>query len=143
MLAYRDEALVEIEADCDRQKKIGKALEAKVEIWLHDIPLPGDLSSTLAEIINVSSVEVKHVSLDDFVSQFPELGGEKIESGAALSKVIALQASGTKCNRCWRYTDDTSSYGNWENVCTRCQSALREMGIEPPQSVEPIVEANQ
>ena len=28
---------------------------------------------------------------------------------------------------------EVSSYGIWENVCTRCQSALHEMGIAPPQ----------
>jgi hypothetical protein len=34
---------------------------------------------------------------------------------------------------------EVSSYGTWENVCTRCQNALTEMGIEPPQpeSLEP------
>ena len=29
---------------------------------------------------------------------------------------------------------EVSNYGIWENVCTRCQSALKEMGIAPPQS---------
>ena len=38
---------------------------------------------------------------------------------------------------------EVSNYGIWENVCTRCQSALREMGIAPPQSVETEAEANQ
>jgi hypothetical protein len=26
---------------------------------------------------------------------------------------------------------EVGPYGIWQNVCTRCQSALREMGIEP------------
>jgi hypothetical protein len=34
-----------------------------------------------------------------------------------------------------------SNYGIWENVCDRCQGALREMGIEPPQGVEATQEA--
>ena len=29
---------------------------------------------------------------------------------------------------------EVSNYGIWENVCTRCQSALKEMGIAPPQT---------
>jgi isoleucyl-tRNA synthetase len=66
---------------------------------------------TLEEILNVSEVEV-------------------IEGRRA---VLVSRASGTKCNRCWRYTNDTSNYGIWQNVCTRCQSALTEMGIHPPQ----------
>jgi ribosomal protein L37AE/L43A len=48
--------------------------------------------------------------------------------------VEAVIAPGTKCNRCWRYTHDTSNYGIWKDVCARCQSALREMGIDPPQA---------
>ena len=34
-----------------------------------------------------------------------------------------------------------SAYGIWENVCDRCQSALREMGIAPPQADAPSAEA--
>ena len=42
-------------------------------------------------------------------------------------------ASGAKCARCWNFMPEVSNYGIWENVCTRCQSALKEMGIAPPQ----------
>ncbi len=31
---------------------------------------------------------------------------------------------------------EVSNYGIWENVCTRCQSALREMKIAPPEPEE-------
>jgi isoleucyl-tRNA synthetase len=48
---------------------------------------------------------------------------------------IAFPASGTKCNRCWRFTEDTDDYGIWQNVCARCRGALAEMGIQPPQPV--------
>jgi hypothetical protein len=27
---------------------------------------------------------------------------------------------------------EVSKYGIWENVCTRCRGALKEMGIDPP-----------
>jgi len=29
---------------------------------------------------------------------------------------------------------EVSNYGIWHDVCNRCQSALREMGIAPPQT---------
>jgi hypothetical protein len=32
---------------------------------------------------------------------------------------------------------EVSAYGIWQNVCTRCQNALNEMGIDPPQPEEP------
>jgi hypothetical protein len=28
---------------------------------------------------------------------------------------------------------EVSNYGVWEEICTRCQNALHEMGIAPPQ----------
>jgi hypothetical protein len=51
--------------------------------------------------------------------------------GPAL-QVTALAASGSKCARCWNFMPEVSAYGIWQNVCTRCQGALAEMGIEPP-----------
>jgi isoleucyl-tRNA synthetase len=42
-------------------------------------------------------------------------------------------ATGHKCARCWNFMPEVSDYGIWQNVCTRCQSALKEMGIAPPQ----------
>jgi hypothetical protein len=29
---------------------------------------------------------------------------------------------------------EVSNYGIWQNVCTRCHSALKEMGIAPPEA---------
>ena len=31
---------------------------------------------------------------------------------------------------------EVSDYGIWHNVCTRCQDALKEMGIEPTKPPE-------
>jgi isoleucyl-tRNA synthetase len=55
--------------------------------------------------------------------------------GDALT-VKALPASGSKCARCWNFMPEVSNYGIWQNVCTRCQHALREMNIAPPQAGE-------
>jgi isoleucyl-tRNA synthetase len=66
----------------------------------------------LKEILNVSKVTV----IEDLSNS-----------------VIALPATGSKCARCWNFMPEISSYGIWENVCTRCQGALKEMGIDPPQ----------
>ena len=43
-----------------------------------------------------------------------------------------MPASGHKCARCWNFMPEVSDYGIWQNVCTRCQAALKEMGIDPP-----------
>ena len=75
----------------------------------------------MKEIINVSAVRV--------VESTPDV----------LLAVTALPASGHKCARCWNFMPEVSNYGIWQNVCTRCQGALTEMGvdpIDPPQQEE-------
>jgi isoleucyl-tRNA synthetase len=112
IFAVRDEALRVLEEE-RQAKRIGKGLEAEIEI-----SAPGELlallqrhASGLKEIINVSAVRV-------------------VQGPALAAK--ALPASGHKCARCWNFMPEVSKYGVWENVCTRCHGALREMGIDPP-----------
>jgi isoleucyl-tRNA synthetase len=112
LLAIRDEVLGAIEIE-RKQGNIGKGLEAHIQIQVmstEKLFLDQFSKETLEEILNVSEVEV-------------------IEGRRA---VLASRASGTKCNRCWRYTNDTSNYGIWQNICNRCSDALIEMKIDPP-----------
>jgi isoleucyl-tRNA synthetase len=123
LFAVRDEVFAEIELQ-RKQGNIGKGLDAKVEILANaeDVAFLNSYSKdALAEFFNVSAVDIHGAR------------GVNEDGTPARPVAAASVATGTKCNRCWRYTDDTSSYGIWQNVCTRCQSALREMGIEPPQ----------
>jgi isoleucyl-tRNA synthetase len=112
IFAVRDEAMRVLE-EARQEKRIGKGLEAEIEI-----AASGDLfkllqrhAAGLKEIINVSAVRV-------------------VEGSGPAAK--ALPASGHKCARCWNFMPEVSDYGIWKNVCTRCQQALREMGIDPP-----------
>ena len=116
IFGLRDAAMLKLE-EARQEKRIGKGLEAELEIRVQ-----GDLylllsryASDLKEILNVSKVTV----IDD-----------------VSNTVIALPASGTKCARCWNFMPVVGPYGIWDNVCTRCQSALKEMGIAPPQPGE-------
>jgi isoleucyl-tRNA synthetase len=100
--------------DARQAKRIGKGLEADLEI-----AASGDLLALLQrhapgmkEFLNVSAVHL--------------VEGKEF-------KVTALPASGYKCARCWNFMPEVSSYGVWQNVCTRCHSALHDMNIEPPQ----------
>ena len=112
--------------ETSRQAKIiGKALEADVEIWASDRSLNSLRrlkASDLKEFFNVSRVTV----LDG-----TEFESDEPESFSLRTKV--LLATGHKCARCWNFMPEVSNYGIWQNVCTRCQSALKEMGIDPPQ----------
>jgi isoleucyl-tRNA synthetase len=113
--------------ETSRQAKIiGKALEADVEIWASDRSLNSLRrlkASDLKEFFNVSRVTV----LDGI-----EFESDEPESFSLRTKV--LPASGSKCARCWNFMPHVSNYGIWENVCDRCQNALREMNIAPPAS---------
>jgi isoleucyl-tRNA synthetase len=116
MFTVRDEAMRVLEEE-RQAKRIGKGLEADLEIAASGSVL--DLlkrnAGGLKEFLNVSAVRV--------------VAGESL-------KVSALPASGQKCARCWNFMPAVSNYGVWRDVCTRCQDALREMGIDPPESAE-------
>ncbi len=125
LFKVREEALQHLELS-RQAKTIGKSLEADLEIkasgrWLDCLRLH---ASDLKEILNVSLVTVLDGSGDE---------GPGPEVDFSLSTRV-LPASGSKCARCWNFMPEVSSYGVWENVCTRCQTALHEMGIAPPQA---------
>jgi isoleucyl-tRNA synthetase len=114
IFAVRDESLRVLE-EARQAKHIGKGLEAEVEISAKGelLALLERHAGGLKEILNVSAV--------------------RLAPGSGLA-VRALPASGHKCARCWNYMPEVSAYGSWQNVCTRCQGMLKEMGIDPPNS---------
>ncbi len=113
IFAVRDEAMRVLE-EARQSKRIGKGLEADLEIGAagDQLKLLRHHAAGLKEILNVSRVTVVE---------------------AAELAIAALPASGSKCARCWNFMPEVSSYGIWQNVCTRCQTALRDMNIDPPQ----------
>ncbi len=133
ILAVRDNALGQLE-EMRQAKKIGKALEADVVVHAKGaiLSLLRRYETHLKEVFNVSSVEVT----GDYGIQIP-ITGEHVAvafSGGLQCDVRA--ASGHKCARCWNFMPVVGEYGIWQNVCTRCQSALKEMSIAPPQPAE-------
>jgi isoleucyl-tRNA synthetase len=111
IFAVRDQAMRVLE-DARQAKRIGKALEAELEISAcgDQLTLLQSHAAGLKEIVNVSKVTV--VAGHDLLIQ-------------------ALSASGTRCARCWNFMPKVADYGIWQNVCTRCHGALAEMGIAP------------
>jgi isoleucyl-tRNA synthetase len=111
----RDKVMLALE-EARKEKRIGKGLEANVEIrysgeLLNEFTVLREYEESLKEILNVSKVTL----IDD-----------------PSNEIKAIPASGSKCARCWNFMPEVSHYGIWENVCTRCHGALREMGIDPP-----------
>jgi isoleucyl-tRNA synthetase len=112
LFAVREEALRVLE-EARQAKRIGKGLEADLEITSsgNQLALLQRHAAGLKEIVNVSAVRV----VDG-----PNFG------------IDVLPASGHKCARCWNFMPVVSDYGIWQNVCTRCQGALKEMSIAAP-----------
>ncbi len=138
LFEIRDAALRKLEQE-RQAKNIGKGLEAELEIsaWGHCADALKTLNGTDSkEFFNVSAVRFIDVSESGFFQEPLDLESptplrEYDHSGNFHVKV--LPASGAKCARCWNFMPEVSNYGIWENVCTRCQTALKEMGIAPPQ----------
>jgi isoleucyl-tRNA synthetase len=121
LFAVRDQAMRVLEED-RQAKNIGKGLEAQIKI---------EESGELLALLKRHETGLK---------EFLNVSGVSVVEGKEPS-ITAAPASGHKCARCWNFMPHVSNYGIWENVCDRCQGALREMGIEPPQRVEATQEA--
>jgi isoleucyl-tRNA synthetase len=131
LFAVRDEVMRKLEAE--RQKKsIGKGLEAKVLLHCgpESLAVLERNSTSLKEFFNVSDVELTSKPIVDSDGQAP-LNVRELVGFEFLSYVEP--ATGHKCARCWNFMPVVSNYGIWQNVCTRCQDALTEMKIAPPQ----------
>jgi isoleucyl-tRNA synthetase len=132
LLQIRDLVLLDLEGE-RQAKRIGKSLEADLEI-----AAPGDLfdllqrhGDGLKELFNVSAVKV--VRAEPKLAVQGKAVGFKHSLLSAVIEIILSPAAGAKCARCWNFMPQVSDYGIWKNVCTRCQSALEEMGIARPQ----------
>jgi isoleucyl-tRNA synthetase len=114
LFTMREHALIVLE-EARQAKRIGKGLEAELQIatWGDGLTFLQKHADGLKEFFNVSKVIW--------------VEGDKFE-------VTALPASGHKCARCWNFMPEVSDYGIWQNVCTRCHGALKEMGIAPPEA---------
>jgi isoleucyl-tRNA synthetase len=118
----RDAALTDLEID-RQEKRIGKSLEAEIEIRAEGeiLDLLHSHAIGLKEVLNVSSVKVTE--------------GPKRRGSVSEVAIIVKPATGHKCARCWNFMPEVASYGIWQNVCTRCSEALTEMKIAPPAAM--------
>ncbi len=117
LLGIRDEVLLSLEA-ARKEKRIGKALEAKVRLEIPSAlePLVRKYQSSLKELFNVSQVE---------------LATATDAAGSGTLHVTTLPADGSKCERCWNYSKHVGENPKWPTVCDRCASALEAIGAPP------------
>ncbi len=99
-------ALPELEK-ARQSKIIGKALEAKVWVYVENEPM--DISKMfleLQELLNVSSMRVR--------------------SDAKGVEVKVEKADGQKCERCWHWETDVGSAPGYPTICGRCAEAVKQ-----------------
>jgi isoleucyl-tRNA synthetase len=122
LLTVRTMALKSLEI-ARADKRIGKGLEASIRITILPKSAPPGYfdrlmkyTASLPELFNVSTVAVWHAD-----------EGDPNEFMAVEARV----ADGTKCDRCWRYTQDVASDPRYPTVCARCAQALDAIDFPP------------
>jgi isoleucyl-tRNA synthetase len=108
LLPLRDEVLKSLEA-ARQEKIIGAPLEASVRLAADDslYPLLERYARELPGLFIVSQVVLS------------------CQAGSGVSVTID-RAAGTKCERCWKYTDDVGLDVELPTVCAPCAAAVRE-----------------
>lgn len=46
--------------------------------------------------------------------------------------VGVIRATGQKCERCWYHCESVGSHDDYPTLCSRCESVVVTLGIEPP-----------
>ncbi|WP_312797427.1 isoleucine--tRNA ligase [Tianweitania sp.] len=106
--------------EIERAKKaIGSSLEAAPIVHVTD----ADLSSAVSD---VDLAEIAITSGLTLSSEAAPAGAFTLDDVAGVAVVPAL-ASGTKCARSWRYTDDVGTDADYPDVSARDAAALREL----------------
>ncbi|XQW86001.1 isoleucine--tRNA ligase [Thalassotalea piscium] len=96
-----------------KEKVVGKALEANVTLFANE---------ALAKKLNMLGQELRFVLITSgasvkVVTEAPE-GASSTEIDGLWVSVEA--SSGTKCERCWHYTDDVGDNETHKDLCGRC-----------------------
>ncbi len=104
-------------------KQIGKSLEAAVDV----------------QVVQNANNSID-VDLTKYAEALPELLGTStasITNSDAIGgddspfRIDVHKASGTKCERCWRYTADVGDDTRYPTVCLRCADALQAINYPP------------
>ena len=144
LFALRDAVLRAIE-DFRKNKSIGKGLDVDLYFYADDVMYEllrkngWNLPEFLKESFNVSKAYV-HKADGALLNNLDQLAnppqGTEFPTNISGLRAFVVQASGHKCARCWNFMPEVSNYGIWQNVCTRCHNALKEMGIDPPSAAD-------
>jgi isoleucyl-tRNA synthetase len=123
-----------------QDSQIGKGTEAEIYILTRGtlLEMLREYGDGMREFLNVSRVRIRDLDEKEGNIAIPANVGPFKKLVCSENLEIAIhKATGHKCARCWNFMPEVSDYGVWQNVCTRCQAALKEMGIAPPEADPP------
>ena len=102
-----------------REKRIGSSLEAAPAVHIADADLRAAIADVdMAETCIVSGIAILDTPAPDGAFALDDVRGVA---------VVPAPASGRKCARSWRYTDDVGSDPEFPEVSARDAAALREL----------------
>jgi isoleucyl-tRNA synthetase len=106
MFSIRDKVLPVLEKG-RQEKLIGKALEAKVELFgaVDKEILEAKLQDDLREVLNVSQLE--------------------LHGGTEELRIAVSKADGEKCERCWHFETTIGANKEHPTLCHRCVEAVK------------------
>jgi isoleucyl-tRNA synthetase len=131
LLTLRNEVLKVLEEARTAKEISNRPSEVQVVIgWLssvagHPNPIFERYHSILPELLGVADVKIS----DAIVTE------GTVEKGAFY--VQAKPAKGSKCERCWRFTDDVGNETKYPTVCLRCADALNALNFPHYHNTEP------
>src|SRR5690606_21200777 len=105
-----------------KAKTIGSSLEAAPVVYITDASLAEAVEDTdMAEVCITSAIEILHDEVPEDAFRIDEVNGVG---------VVFKRASGQKCARSWRYTDDVGSDPAYPDVSARDAAALHELAAK-------------
>jgi isoleucyl-tRNA synthetase len=108
LMEVRDSVLKSLEA-ARNEKRIGAPLEARIVL---------SASGELLALLTGHAAELPGIFI---VSQV------EVAAGEGDLAVRVERASGRKCERCWKYTEDTGSDARFPTICAPCAAAVDEI----------------
>jgi isoleucyl-tRNA synthetase len=116
LIAVRDEVLQALEA-ARRDKFIGKALEAKVELAAE-----GEWASLLKQY----EAQLPMLFIVSQVRIADSVPGSA-ETGISGLRVAVTRAEGKECERCWNYSAQVGADAAFPTLCERCAPVVRTL----------------
>jgi isoleucyl-tRNA synthetase len=102
-----------------RDERIGSSLQARVRLEIED--------RELLDFLRSFGDALRFLFITSEVA-FGPAGPDAFRSTDVPGLAVGVEpASGTKCERCWNYTEDVGQDAQWPEICARCAAAVRQI----------------